>query len=128
MKRRVLFSVIALTLLGTGACSRTAPSPFVVARDRQPIVLNVENNNWSDAVIHIVYLGSRRRLTQVGSMTTTEILIPRARVPAGRRMQILVTFTGSSERFLTGDLYVDPGDQIYLRLEKDLHISSWSVR
>lgn len=128
MKRRVLFSVIAVTLLGTGACSRTASSPFVIARDRQPIVLNVENNNWSDAVIHLVYLGSRRRLAHVGSLSSAEIVIPRARVPAGRRMQILVTFTGTSERFLTGDLYVDPGDQIYLRLEKDLHISSWAVR
>lgn len=127
MKRRVLFSVVAVTLLGTGACANTVPSPFVTARQNQPIVLNIENNNWSDAVVHIVYLGSRRRLTQVGSMTTREIVIPRARVPAGRRMQILVTFVGSSQQFLTGDLYVDPGDEVYLRLERDLNISSWSV-
>lgn len=127
MKRRVLFSVVAVTLLGTGACANTLPSPFVTARQNQPIVLNVENNNWSDAVVHIVYLGSRRRLTQVGSLTSTEIVIPRAQVPAGRRIQILVTFTGSSERFLTSDLHIDPGDKIYLRLEKDLRISSWSI-
>lgn len=128
MKRRGFRSVVVVALLGAGACAGTAPSPFKTAQLRQPIVLNIENNNWSDAVVHIVVLGSRRRLTQVGSMTSSEIVIPRARIPASRTMQILVTFTGSSARFETGNLYVQPGDKIYLRIEKDLNISSWSVR
>lgn len=126
MTRNVLIPAIAVTLLS--ACAGTVESPFETARYKQPIVLNVENNNWSDAIVHIVYLGSRRRLSQVGGMSAREIVIPRARVPATRTIQILVTFVGSSERFVTSDLRVDPGDQIYLRLERDLHISSWSVR
>lgn len=117
-----------MALLGTGACSRTLDSPFMAARQRQPIVLNVENNNWSDAVVHVVYLGSRRRLTQVSSMSQAKIVIPRAQVPAGRSIQILVTFTGSSQRFLTDNLYIEPGDEVYLRIEKELRISSWAVR
>ncbi len=117
--------VLLTTACATGSASSTFKSDAV--RADAPLTIQVRNNNWSDAVIWAVQGGRRIRLGEVVSHQEKTLKVPRSALTGTGRIRLLVSLIGSRERFVTEDLYVDPGSVIDLQLQNHLAISSWSV-
>ncbi len=106
-------AVLCLVLVGGSfGCAGAGRSPFVSAEDAT-ITIEVDNRNFSDATIHAVWPGQRRRLGTVTGTTTANFRLPWDR-------SILISFELrllGGTRCRTREIWADPGDIIVLQID-----------
>jgi hypothetical protein len=132
--RTLACAALAATVAGTAGCAtggaRTefhdAGGYFERAPTSADNVLVVDNRNWSNMTIYLIRSGVRARVGSVGSMSTTEIRLPRD-LMAGD-VAVLARPLAGRDGYVTSRLNVRPGQRIQLRLEHNLNLSSFTVR
>jgi hypothetical protein len=111
--RRVLLLSFALSA-ALAACrhvrsSQPAPEPAKT-------FVHVTNGEFLDAVVYVVDRGQNVRLGVASSNRTTSFEIPPHLVFAPRPLSFLIHPIGGTSRPSTGDVVIEPGDDIELRL------------
>ena len=79
-------------------------------------LLRVTNGEFLDAVVYVVNHGQRIRLGVASSNRTTRFEIPKHLVFGATPLSFLVDPIGGNARPSTGDMVIDPGDDLELRL------------
>ena len=107
-------AVAGLAVLATTACAHRADTPF--HSETESVELEVRNDNFADATLHALRGGERIRLGIVtGHTGRTFELDWRFSQPLRIEIDLL-----AGGRCVTRDLQVDPGDELYLRIESQL--------
>ncbi len=120
---------VAAVLIASGCGGGSARNPFKAGTGgvRTAPQVEVTNNNWLDAVVYATRLGTRVRIGEVTSMSQRMLQVPPGFVGADGTVGLQVTLVGSSENFLTGELYVAPDEMIVLAIQNQIATSSWSI-
>ncbi len=104
-----------ILLAGFGGCagrSGAGPEPLSHAE----VTIEVQNQNFYDARVYLLYFGSRTRLGQVAGHSTRTFSFA---LPPGD-VRIEVSFIGGGG-FVTEPMPVNRGDQLVLLIESDAH-------
>ncbi|HWL40000.1 MAG TPA: hypothetical protein VNO75_07160 [Gemmatimonadaceae bacterium] len=121
-------TLVTVTLI---ACSRARPTSdaLLVAEltKPEPVLLQVQNNNWADVIIYLVHDGRRSRLNSVTATKTSEMLIPAKLIGQVSSIQLVAREIGGRERYVTQTISVRTGATIILTLESDLRRSSVAI-
>jgi hypothetical protein len=79
-------------------------------------MVHVANGEFLDAVVYVVERGQRVRLGVASSNRTTTFEIPPHLLFSSTALSFLVDPIGAAPRPSTGDVVIDPGDELELRL------------
>jgi hypothetical protein len=110
----VFFATLALSL-GVGACH--SPKASILPAPEQPkTFLHVTNGEFLDAVVYIVNRGQRIRLGVASSNRTTNFEIPSNLIFGATPMAFVIDPIGGRSRPASGDVVIDPGDEVELQL------------
>lgn len=125
---RQLLAVAAI-LIASGCGGGSSQNPFKAGTGSIRIAppVKVTNNNWLDAVVYATRLGSRIRIGEVTSMSQRVLQVPPGFPGADGSVGIQVTLIGSSEHFLTDQLYVSPDEMIVVAIQNQIGTSSWAI-
>jgi hypothetical protein len=107
----VLFA--AFCALATAGCHRlnsAKPAP-----EQPKTMLHVTNSEFLDAVVYVVERGQRVRLGVASSNRTTTFEIPPHLLFSPTALNFLLDPIGAPARPSTGDVVIDPGDDLDLR-------------
>lgn len=117
--RRCVPFLIAVALgmppLVLGACHKAKSS--IIAPEQPKTFLHVQNGEFLDAVIYVVTGGQRVRLGIANSNRTTTFEIPAHFVFGATPLRFQIDPIGGRARPSTGDLVIDPGDDVEMRLD-----------
>ncbi|GMR13430.1 MAG: hypothetical protein BMS9Abin29_1639 [Gemmatimonadota bacterium] len=121
--------IVAVVLIAAGCGAGSSRSPFNGSANPARIAPPVEvtNNNWLDAVVYATRLGIRVRIGEVSGMSQRSLRIPAGFAGADGSVGLQVTLIGSTEHFLTGNLYVAADQMIVLDIQNQIATSSWGV-
>lgn len=113
--------------LGPGGRQPALPSPGVAVEDdgREGATLEVENSSIFEVRVFVVRGSHHVRLGLVTSGVTVDFPLPGAML--GRELVFLAEPIGSSTRLRTDAVYVLPGQNVKLGLEKRLRSYSIAV-
>ena len=103
-----------LVALALTACAHRAEAPF--GGGAESVEIEVRNDNFADATLHALRGGERIRLGIVTGHTARTFQLD-WRFSQPLRIEIDLLAGG---RCVTRDLQVDPGDELYLRIESQL--------
>lgn len=108
--RPLLALALGITLAVSGCASRQEEvgSPFDGTRGADDVLLTVENNDFQDATIHLVWDGVRTRAGMVVGKTTETFRLPWRSEWA----QIEVDFVGVRDDYHSERVPVYPGDHL----------------
>jgi hypothetical protein len=106
-------AVAALLALDVGACHRLKSSP--PAPEQPKTMLHVTNGEFLDAVVYVVEHGQRVRLGVASSNRTTTFEIPPHMLFSSTALSFVLDPIGGRARPSTGDVVIDPGDDLELR-------------
>jgi hypothetical protein len=129
--KRALAAIACLTLLGCfgvrGKTSLPPPAPGVAVEDdgREGATLEVDNSSIFDVRMFVVRGSHHVRLGLVTSGTTHEFVLPGSML--GRELVFYAEPVGSPARQRTDAVYVRPGQQVKIGLEKRLRSYSIAV-
>ena len=112
LSRRTLWVPLLTTCLLAGGCSRFRSQ----GRAPPPPTTNVHvvNNDFLDAVVYVVHRGQSVRLGMATSNTTTTFVVPAQLIFGSTALSFVVDPVGAPRRQGTGEIVVDPGDDIEL--------------
>jgi hypothetical protein len=119
---------LAVLLMLVSACSRRAPSPWDAARADEPIVIEVQNDNFLDVNVYVMPDGNWHRLGTVTGAGRATFEATRDMLSGTGTFRLLVSPIGSRDAYLSEDILAMPGDRVRLRVGGVLRMSSWSVR
>lgn len=122
MRRATL--VAALVLPVTLSACATAGSPFTGQEAEREVEIEVLNLNFSDATLHALRGGQRVRLGVVTGKRQDTFTVA---WPTSLPIQIEIRLLGG-ERCVTREMFVDPGDRLYLEIPIDLSMGALCVR
>jgi hypothetical protein len=111
--KRLTLSVLLLSVSVAG-CHRlksTQPAP-----EPPKTLVHVTNGEFLDAVVYVVDRGQRVRLGVATSNRTTTFELPSHLVFSPTPLSFLVDPIGGRVHPSTGDIVIDPGDNLELRL------------
>lgn len=124
----IIAAATALTLNacagGTGMDGATGPRPKTEAR---AVMVQVQNNNWSDMVVYLVQGTQRVRLGMVTSMSTQSFPVARSAISSTGQVRLMADPIGSSRGYLSDPLNVRPGQRVALDVGHNLATSFVSV-
>ena len=80
-------------------------------------MLYVTNGEFLDAVVYVVDRGQRVRLGVASSNRTTTFEIPKHLLFAATPLSFVLDPIGAPARPSTGEIMIDPGDELELRLD-----------
>lgn len=109
-----LFAAAALLPYGPVACKRNRLSQ--PAEPPPKTVVRVTNTDFLDVVVYVARRGQNVRLGTASSNTTTTFVIPSQLIFGATSLSFLVDPVGSNRRQSTGELLVDAGDELELRV------------
>jgi hypothetical protein len=115
--------VCALFLLATCAPHRRV-EPELTGDE---LMLEVANNNWSDAIIYMVHDGIRTRFVQVTAARSLSAAIPTRYVSANGTVQLFAHLIGGTENYVSPVVSVRMGHTLSLTLESNLARSTVGV-
>jgi hypothetical protein len=92
-----------------------------------PLVLEVDNHNWSDVLIYIVHDGTSTRFLDLTAAKSATQEIPGRLVGSNGMLQFLVHRIGGVDDYLSPVVSVRTGFTVSLTLESDLRRSSLGV-
>ena len=124
--RNGLLTVALVATASAGACAPLARAAGPEGIGHGQTELLVENNNWQDMALYVLRSGTRVRVGSVPSFSKARIPLSDAVIGSGE-IQLLADPIGSSRRFVTEPIVVQPGQQVRFRLENNLAVSSYSV-
>lgn len=129
MQLRRVPTVACALVLALSACVRSGSTAEedLAPDDREPIRLEVLNNNWSDVTVFVQREGSRDRVGVATAATTTVLSIPRHLLGQLRVVQLIADPIGSANGITSEAILLKPGMQVTWRLESDLRRSSVMV-
>ena len=93
------------------------------ARDAAPIVVTVENNNWSDMRIYGLRDGVRYRLGTVTSFTKARFELPRQLQAEIKPVQLLADPIAGTRSVRSYPVYLSPTDEVVWVLQNNLALS-----
>src|SRR5262245_6621055 len=127
MSLRIGLVTVALAAAASvGACAPLAQASGPAGMEAGKTELLVENNNWQDMALYVIRSGTRVRVGTVSSFARARIPLSDAVIGSGE-IQLLADPIGSSRRFLSEPIIVQPGQRVQFRLENNLAVSSYSV-
>lgn len=106
----------ATALVLTACAGQRAPSPYTGTEGATTVELEVRNDNFADATLHALRGTERIRLGVVGGHGGRTFRLD-WRFSQPLRIEIDLLAGG---RCVTEPLQVDPGDELYLRIEPQL--------
>ena len=124
--RNGLLAAALVAVASAGACAPAAQARGSEGIGQDQTALIVENNNWQDMALYLLRSGTKVRIGSVPSFSKARIPLSGALIGAGE-IQLLADPIGSSRRFVTELIHVQPGQQVLFRLENNLAVSSYSV-
>ena len=124
--RNGLLAAALVAVASAGACAPMAQARGPNGIGQEQTALIVENNNWQDMALYLLRAGTKVRVGTVPSFSKVSIPLSGALIGAGE-IQLLADPIGSSRRFVTEPIAVQPGQQVRFRLENNLAVSSYSV-
>jgi hypothetical protein len=92
-----------------------------------PVVLDVENHNWSDVVLYVVHDGRQTRLTQVVAAHDLSIEIPPELQGQMGVIRLAVRRIGGRDSYLSESISLRGGQSVRLTIESNLTRSSVGV-
>ena len=95
-----------------------APSPAVY--------VSVDNQNWLDVSIYALRGTIRTRIGEVSGNGNAQLKIPAGVIVAGQ-VRLMADAIGSSERFVTDMITVDPDQRVQLMVAPAMRMSSYAV-
>ena len=107
----VLVATLTLTMSGCHTARPSQPAP-----EQPKTILHVTNGEFLDAVVYVVEHGQRVRLGVANSNRTTTFEIPKHLVFASTPLSFVLDPIGAPARPSTGEVVIDPGDEVELRL------------
>jgi hypothetical protein len=117
-RRRYALLWLALPTLALspalGACHHGRSS--IVVPEQPKTTLRVSNEEFLDAVIYVVNNGQPVRLGIASSNRTTTFEIPKHLIFGATPLSFQVHPIGANTRPSTGDMMIDPGDDLDLQL------------
>jgi hypothetical protein len=114
-KRRIRSLGCALLLgVGLAACHRGGPAKPVPDPPKTTVL--VANGDFLDVVVYVVQRGQSVRLGTATSNRTTTFVIPPHILFGATPLSFRVDPIGARSRPSTGEVVIDPGDEIELRL------------
>jgi hypothetical protein len=129
MKRLVIL-VVALAYVGTAASCAPVTRLFKkspAAAVEEDVLLQVQNNNWSDVVVYADRSGLRVRIGFVTSMGKDTFTLPTAVVSTRSPISFVVSPIGSNVLYATERVNVAPGQLVEFEIQNQLTTSSVSV-
>jgi hypothetical protein len=103
----------AFCALATAGCHRLKSTNPVAEQPKT--MLHVMNGEFLDAVVYVVDRGQRVRLGVASSNRTTTFEIPPHLLFSPTALNFLLDPIGAPARPSTGDMVIDPGDDLDLR-------------
>jgi membrane-bound serine protease (ClpP class) len=86
----------------------------------------IRNYNWGDVRVYVLRSGTRMRLGTVTSMNSSDFEIADGQLGIGSQIQLLAEVIGSSERFLSQQVQVQPGLVLHLDVANVIQQSAFS--
>jgi hypothetical protein len=132
MRVRSLLTLVA-TVAGasiSGACARPHPASNLTPEQSPsggPVVLEVENHNWSDINIYVLHDSRRHRLTTVTAATDLSIELPLAYQGETGVFRLVIYRIGGRDSFTTEPISIRTGYTVRLTVESDLQRTSVGV-
>jgi hypothetical protein len=127
-------ALAALALLGCVGCAEKRPIPDFSGSTRtlgrEPVLVEVVNDNYHDVVVYLDHGAGWQRLETVTGLCEVQLEISSTLQSAESRYYIRVHAIGTSdsEDYFSGMIFADPGTRIELNVASVLSLSSWSVR
>jgi len=121
---------LAATAMTVTGCARTPPVTGLApeaASSTEPVVLEVENHNWSDINIYVVHDGRRNRLTTVTATKDVALQIPPAYQGETGIFRLVVHRIGGRDSYTSEPISIRTGYTVRLTVESDLARSSVGV-
>ena len=126
----MLFAGLALAAPSRGsaqsteAAAREAPT---AATQRVHPTLQVDNANWLDVHVYLVRDGISTSLGFLTGPGNATIALPDLATWAGSDVQLMVLPVGSRQVYLSPPVIIGRGDEVDLRIENNLALSSVTV-
>ena len=120
-------TVLAIVLLAACAKNYDETEPDQTNRF-EPVVVEVENQNWNDVAIYAVVNGSRRRVGTVGAGNHATLKLDNGMMALPGTVQFLLDPLGSRASYRTGNIQVNFGQQIQLKVANELRLTTWTVQ
>jgi hypothetical protein len=122
---------LAMSLLLVGcAHHRSLDSSPILAEPQPitgPIVLEVENHNWSDVVLFVIHDGRTQRLAQIAAARDASFEIPSHLIGDQGLIRLGLHRIGGRDDYRTETVSVRTGNTIRLTIEGKLEHSSIGV-
>jgi hypothetical protein len=128
---RKVSAVLAAALVA--GCARSHPvagtklSDVEVAIPPEPVVLEVENHNWSDINIYVLHDGRRDRLTMVTAAKDVSMEFPTKLQGEMGVFRLIVYRIGGRDSYITDPISIRTGNTVRLTVESDLQRTSVGV-
>lgn len=116
-------------LLAACARHRIEDNPQLAEREpiSGPIVLEVENHNWSDVVLFVIHDGRTHRLAQISAARDASFEIPQHLIGDQGLIRLGLHRIGGRDDYNTEPISVRTGSTIRLTIEGKLEHSSIGV-
>lgn len=109
-----LLAAFALAPFGPASCNHSRSS--LKPPPPPKTTVRVSNGDFLDAVIYVVRQGQSVRLGTASSNATTTFVIPSQLIFGSTPLSFLIDPIGSPRKLSTGQVVVDPGDDVELQL------------
>jgi hypothetical protein len=131
VSRTIVASYIALASLLSACAGRNRATAEDDADSRQalagPVMLQVENHNWSDVVLFIIHDGRTNRFAQIAAAKDDSFEIPSRFLGEQGTIRLGLHRVGGRDDYRTEQVSVRTGDTIRLTIEGKLEHSSIGV-
>lgn len=129
--RTIVASYFALASLVISCAGRNHPASGDEADAPQrvsgPVILQVENHNWSDVVLFIIHDGRTNRFAQIAAAKDDSFEIPSRFLGEQGAIRVGLHRVGGGDDYRTELVSVRTGDTIRLTIEGKLEHSSIGV-
>jgi len=111
------------------ACHRTPPASALDPANTgsEPLVLEIENHNWSDVNIFVVHDGRKNRLGTATAAKDATMIIPPQYQGDTHNFQLVLYRIGGKDSFVSQTLTSTTGNTVRLTIESKLEHSSVGV-
>lgn len=128
--RSTMSACLVATLVLTGCAGRHKVDDDLEAAQSAvsgPVVLEVENHNWSDVVLFIIHDGRTHRFAQIAAARDQSFEIPARYLGEQGTIRVGLHRIGGRDDFSTEPVSVRTGSTIRLTIEGKLEHSSIGV-
>jgi len=129
-----LLTTFVIAATSAAACARSHPvtnaleqSAEVAAADTVPVVIEIENHNWSDINVYVIHDGKKNRLTTVTATKDLSLKLPAQYQGETGTFRLVVYRIGGRDSYTTDPISIRTGNTVRLTVESKLAHSSVGV-